>query len=371
MKVKSKDEARVIISGNDNLFGYYAWPTVARLKNGRIAVTASGMRIAHVCPFGKAMMSVSEDEGKTFSLPTPIIDTVLDDRDSGLCPFGTSGLILTSFNNSVAFQRDTAKIQQSDHLNPIQSYIKAHLDLVSAEDEKRDLGSTFRISHDNGVTFGPVFKSPVTSPHGPIELSDGTVLWTGRAFDVPAFSDADKIMTYTVDTETGIMQYRGEIEKITIDQNPIVSCEPHTVELKNGRLVCHIRAEGYANGRVFTTYQSVSDDKGYTWSKPVPLLSRCGGAPAHLLVHSCGTLICSFGYREANPCYGIRVMFSDDNGENWYGETQIYNNPFTGDLGYPATVELSDGSLMTVFYAHPSANSPAKILAQNWQLSDE
>ena len=62
-------------------------------------------RLEHVCPFGKAVISYSFDGGETYTLPAPVIDTTLDDRDAGICPFGESGVIFTSFNNSAEMQR--------------------------------------------------------------------------------------------------------------------------------------------------------------------------------------------------------------------------------------------------------------------------
>ena len=79
---------------------YFARPALARLRNGAIAVVASGNRVAHVCPFGKAVMALSYNEEETFTGQSIIIDTVLDDRDAGHCPFGESGLIFTSFTLS-------------------------------------------------------------------------------------------------------------------------------------------------------------------------------------------------------------------------------------------------------------------------------
>ena len=69
---------------------YFGWPTAARLQNGTIAVVASGLRLRHICPFGKTVISYSNDEGQTYTLPAPVIDTVLDDRDGGIMPFGKS-----------------------------------------------------------------------------------------------------------------------------------------------------------------------------------------------------------------------------------------------------------------------------------------
>ncbi len=80
-----------------------------RLQNGLIAVAASGFRVGHICPFGKCVISFSSDEGESFSLPAPVIDTVLDDRDGGLCTFSDSGLIVASFNNSTSQQRKWAE----------------------------------------------------------------------------------------------------------------------------------------------------------------------------------------------------------------------------------------------------------------------
>ena len=57
-----------------------------------------------------------------------------------------------------------------------------YADTISDVEEAAVLGSTFRISTDCGVTFGPVYSSPVTSPHGPLELADGSLLWVGQVF---------------------------------------------------------------------------------------------------------------------------------------------------------------------------------------------
>lgn len=91
MRIEKIEEARVILSNPGSRHCYFAWSTAERMKNGRLAVAASGFRLSHICPFGKAVMAISEDEGGHYSAPMSIIDTVLDDRDAGLCAFGKSG----------------------------------------------------------------------------------------------------------------------------------------------------------------------------------------------------------------------------------------------------------------------------------------
>ena len=100
MKINIKSEVKTIMSNPDSKFNCFSWPSVARLQNGKIAVVASGYRMGHICPFGKCVMALSDDNGETYTGAFPIIDTFLDDRDAGICPFGESGVIFTTFNNS-------------------------------------------------------------------------------------------------------------------------------------------------------------------------------------------------------------------------------------------------------------------------------
>lgn len=349
MKIELIGEPKIIISNPDSIHNYFGWPSAAKLQDGRIAVACSGFRLEHVCPFGKACIAFSDDNGETYSKPVPVIDTPLDDRDAGIVPFGESNVILTSFNNTREFQRSC---------HPDNKYMTDYLDTVTDEQEKDALGSEFCISDDCGKSFGKVHKSPVTSPHGPTVLNDGTVLWVGRIFnDHDSFTDGEQgLRAFRINTD-GSMNFVGEIPDI----DGIYSCEPHTVQLKDGTLICHIRTEN-----TFTTYQSESTDNGKTWTKPHRILPDHGGAPAHLLQHSSGVLISAYGYREYP--YEIKVMFSTDGGKTWDTDHVLYENTVTDDLGYPATVELDDGSLLTVFYAHPDEKSPAVIMQQKWKI---
>lgn len=370
MKIKLIGEPEIIMQGENNPHNYFAWPSVAKLKNGKIAISSSGFRLAHVCPFGKAVMAFSEDNGKSYTKPAPIIDTCLDDRDSGLCPFGKSGLIVTSFNNTVQFQRENAlKVFKDDMTEKRKKYTDAYLDLITPEEEKRDLGANFRVSFDNGTTFGPIYKSPITSPHGPTELADGTILWVGRTFsNNDAMKKEDLIKAYKIDVNTGKMEYLGQIEPVFADGKKILSCEPHATQLSDGRIICHFRVQRNEGVRIYTTYQSESPDGGKTWTKPKQILEITGGAPAHLLEHSSGVLISTYGYRD-EP-YGIKVKFSTDGGKTFGESKTLYTNELTPDLGYPETVELEDKTLLTVFYAHPEKNSPAAILQQKWRIEE-
>ena len=370
MKIIKINDPKIIMSNPLSRHAYFGWPTLTRLKNGRLAVVASGFRLKHVCPFGKTVISFSEDEGESYTLPAPVIDTVLDDRDGGILAFGKSGVMVTSFNNTLDFQRkrafrafDEKKVDEKE-----KAYRTAYLDMIDDTEEEKCLGSTFRVSFDNGVTFGKLYKSPVKSPHGPIELRNGNILWVGSKFvKNNAMIDDNCICAYRVFPANGEMEYLGRIDDIFFNGEKQFSCEPFAFELDDGTILCHIRVQSPQEPQtLFTIYQSLSRDGGRTWSAPERILSDRGGAPAHIVKHSSGVLISTYGYRDLP--YGIKAMFSYDGGKTWDIDHELYSTVERSDLGYPSTVELSDGSLLTVFYAYPKKDATAVIMQQKWRF---
>ncbi len=352
MNIELIGSPKVVMTNTESHHAYFAWPTIAKLQNGKICVGASGYRVEHICPFGKGVLAFSDDNGETYSKPVPVIDTVLDDRDVGLTVFGESGLIATSFNNTLKFQRENMPQTQEcvDYINS-----------VSAEDEQEALGINFRISKDCGKTFGKIYKSPVSSPHGPVVLNDGTVLWVGRRLGVH-----NHIEAHTVNTETGEMTLRGELGIYKSDEfKDIYFYEPDAIQLEDGKIICHLRAEN-EDESLFSLYQSISLDNGVTWTKPVQINRDDSGAPAHLFMHSSGVLICTFSHR-ARP-YGIWAIFSEDGGKTWSDESIIFEGKDSDDLGYPSTIELDDGSMITAFYTKENDYVPAVIMQQKWSI---
>ena len=109
---------KVICENVDGRHDYFGWPTVTRMKNGKLVMGASGLRLAHLCPFGKCVLSFSEDEGQTWSLPAVVIDTPLDDRDCGLAAFGESSLLVNSFNNTTQMQRKFSRSWGAEWKSP-------------------------------------------------------------------------------------------------------------------------------------------------------------------------------------------------------------------------------------------------------------
>lgn len=362
MKITVK-ETKVICSNPDNgRHSYFAWPTVARLQDGRLCMVASGFRARHVCPFGKVAMCWSFDEGAHWTRPMVVMDTPLDDRDAGILPFGENSVMITSFNNTGKMQKGWNHLRdENGNINPRSVYINGYLETLDWEKaEEKYLGSTFVMSHDGGYTFSPVMRVPVTSPHGPTLMRDGSILYIGRTFSCDDKQmQTDCVEAYRVNAD-GSYEKLGEIENI---DPSLLSCEPHAIVLESGKIIVHIRVQ---NNGIFTIYQAESYDNAKTFTKPHQILSDKGGAPAHLLRLSNGKLISVYGYREAP--YGIKVMVSSDDGETWDVGHDIYINGVSSDLGYPASVELKNGDILTVFYAKETKTSPAVIMQTVWNV---
>ncbi len=97
-----------------------------------------------------------------------------------------------------------------------------------------------------------------------------------------------------------------------------------------------------------------SDDDGATWRDAGPL-SEAGQHPAHLQRLADGRVLLTYGDRRPGE-QGVRVLFGSEDGEEWGGALRIVDLSATGgDLGYPSSVQLADGTILTAYYASTSA----------------
>lgn len=389
MKVKIIEKARVICSNRSGLHNYFGWPSVTRMPGGELMMVASGFRARHVCPFGKVVACTSINEGKSWSRPAVMIDTPLDDRDAGIAVSGNR-VIITSFNNTAKQQIAWSAVSPSSQHFPsadrptlyskrelhgcTREYILEYLKSIDVEAAERDFyGSTYIVSEDGGITFGEIKRVPVTAPHGPGVGVDGKFVYVGTRIDKT--DECGNNILCCVEGDDGEFQPVGSIDNIEPVNGiyPVEGCEPHCVVLSNGQIIVHIRVHNADDGKrehtgIFTLYQSESQDGGKTFTKPHPITDDISlGAPAHLLSLKNGTLISVFGYR-SEP-YGIKAMISTNEGKTWSEPCMLYdNNSIALDIGYPSSVELADGKILTVFYARPETGAPAEIMQIIWEI---
>ena len=342
-------------------FGYFAWPTIARMDDGTLLVVSSGLRAEHVCPFGKTVLNVSSDDGRTWSPPRVIQDSPIDDRDAGIVNLGGKSVLASWFRSDTRIYAKETWIPAAERDSWPKVFADWTDDMVTGL-----VGSWTSISDDGGETWGDPRRAPVSTPHGPIKLADGDLLYLGKPFgtwkdmevgQITAARSSDRGQTWRI------------IGRVPVAPRTTAANyhEPHVVELPSGRLVAAIRVEersGRSGMPAFTIMQTLSDDGGVTWS--VPRWVGFSGSPPHLVRHSSGALVMTYGYRE-KP-FGQRVAISRDDGQSWQGDWVLRADGPDFDLGYPATVELADGSLLTVCYQKAAPNEKCSLLWSKWKL---
>lgn len=315
--------------------GFAGWPTLVRRKNGELIAAYSGSRESHVCPFGRVELVRSRDNGQSWSAPQVVLDTPVDDRDAGILETARGTLLVSTFT-SLAYEKPLreAKDWPAEKLARWQAAQRA----TTPEQRQALLGTWMLRSTDGGLTWSAPYRVPLNSPHGPIATASGALLYPGKKLYSPqgeigmAISKDDGVTwrwLSTIPTRPG-----DQVENYH---------ELHGVETAPGRVLVHIRNHNPANAQ--ETLQTESRDGGRTWSTPHAI--GVWGLPSHLLKLRDGRLVMSYGYRRAP--IGNHIRTSRDQGATW-SEPVVVSNDGIGDIGYPSTVELEGGELLTLWY---------------------
>ena len=364
MSRKVKAEHGIVCRLPGEPFGYFGWPSIARMDDGTLVVSSSGLRTEHVCPFGKTVLNFSGDSGRTWSAPRVVNDSPLDDRDAGVVSLGGKAMLVSWFTSDTRRYFDRAK--QSLSAESIARWERAFSTWTDGT-LKQWLGS-WALLLEGGAPCGGPIRVPVSAPHGPVRLAGGDLLYLGKAgFGAGDQQSGDAVACRSSDggrtwAELGHVPIHDGTKRDNYH-------EPHVAELADGRLIGMIRFEGRgqddpASDYNFHLFQTASDDGGRTWTRARP--TGVYGSPPHLLRHSSGAILCAYGYRR--PPYGQRVMISHDAGESWRSDWILRDDGPDGDLGYPASVEMPDGSVLTVYYQKYRPGEKCSLLWTRWSL---
>ncbi|MEZ6089788.1 MAG: sialidase family protein [Pirellulaceae bacterium] len=342
---------------------YHGWPTLTRRKNGELLVVCSGGRQSHVCPFGRVELIRSYDEGKSWSYARTILDGPIDDRDAGIVETDHGTLLVTTFT-SLAYEPQLLRaIERQATDNPampegqLARWQAAHRRVPEGE-HKSHLGCWMLRSEDGGNRWSPAYRVPLNSPHGPIALSDGTLFYAGVALWEPG-----REMGTSTSNDDGRSWTPLNMLPARQGDDPRQYHELHAVEAADGRLIVQIR--NHNTNHKGETLQTHSLDRGATWAEPYSI--GVWGLPSHLLRLSDGRLLMTYGHRRAP--LGNQARISDDHGQTWSNPMVIYGDGASGDLGYPSTVELSPGQLLTVWYEKLADLSTAQLRMARWSLT--
>jgi photosystem II stability/assembly factor-like uncharacterized protein len=223
--------------------------------------------------------------------------------------------------------------------------------------------SRFSYSTDRGHTWSGPFRLPLFDQPGIAARTDYLV--TGKheclLFLTAAKRDGQEGRPLCVKTKDGGKSW--QFVAWIADEPPGYAIMPATIQLSANELLSAIRChDGERNW--IDTYRSL--DLGKSWKRdqtPAPDLGE--GNPASLIRLKDGRICLTYGYR-AEP-YGIRARTSANGGRTWDREITIRDNGGGRDLGYPRSVERTDGKIVTVYYFHDAPLADRYIAATIWE----
>ncbi len=285
----------------------------------------------HIGIMGALAVTTSADGGRSWSDLVPVRPRGRDVRNPAFGANGRSQLI-------VAYWEAAVQHYEQDEEGLDWRYV-AHI-----REGQQEAPAVFTcVSADGGCTWGeprPYVSGLLTlaSPYGRIiSAADG-------ALYLPLYGYARQGSSAT--EELSLLVRSPDDGESWGDESPVARGYNETsfAFLPDGALVAAARS---TSGHVAILH---STDQGRTWSDPVQV-TRDGEHPADLTVLQSGQLLLTFG-RRIRPL-GCGALLSADGGRTWRREREVLlagDGIENQDLGYPSTVQLADGHIVTLLY---------------------
>jgi len=331
----------IVVHKDDSM--YAAWPNIERLASGDlICAFYQAIRrkhVTHLDTTGRSVYVRSTDEGRTWTREPNVIYDDEDSQENVAVAQLSDGRLMADFyswHNVRAEEKQAVKEPKwwlGQSIAPYSAAYVVGVSIVTSADGGRTWSKHYTLVNAPGwLDFAT--NKPV------LELPGGTLL-------VPMYGrrpgdnhDSSVVMR---STDGGRTWSRPSVVADGMEHGFSFN-ETSLAWLSNNTILAMMRTAG-ADDHL---YQSRSTNRGLTWSKPekTPMV----GHPPDLLLLKSGDLLCTYGYR--HKPYGIRACISHDFGRTWDMEHEVVlrDDGLGGDLGYPSSMELKDGAILTVYY---------------------
>jgi len=331
---------------------YLMTPWILKLRSGELVLTAREAHVrrkehrGHTDPTARGILLRSRDGGRTWGEKTVVDDETYrfsQTEDVPVTQLSDGTLLLNMYSWSVSpLPVGFPSITQSTMLGlykapPTAIYTLEGLSLLRSTDE----GRTWSPRQSLQIPGLP----PLVARCPAIELPDGTLLLSVAAQKSAVVPERGR-RTFPFSDWVIRSTDRGKTwgDPVLVAEDPehdMWFVESGIVRLRSGKIIIMHRTENFL-------YQSESVDNGKSWSGPKK--TPMWGWVAHLLELSDGRLLCTYGYRKSP--FGVRACISRDGGKTWdiKNELVLRDDGGNWDLGYPSSVELPDGRVLTVYW---------------------
>lgn len=315
---------------------------VIKLKNGDLLVMTREAT-EHFANDGDVVMVRSKDGGKTWG-DRKVISAIkdLDEREGCGIQLKDGTIVVGVFYNN---------LYKPDGIYDWEGRIQK-----TGQAGNKYLGAHIITSKDNGYTWskanfidtkGMPFSNVEGPTDAPIEMPDGSLLMGIIGYALNGDTKDHAAVMIKSDDKGQTWKY---LSTMASDPGGLLGgfLEPGIVRTKTGRIISALR-NAAAEGAIWMTY---SDDNGKTW---VPVWkTEMIGHPVDLIQLADGRIMATYGIREGRHTTpgGIRTCFSNDNGKTWdiKTEVQLRNDFYNWDIGYPESIQMPDGHVLTVYY---------------------
>jgi hypothetical protein len=298
------------------------FPTAATVKNGDIVVVYYDSP-DHVSATGRISIVRSRDQGRTWSAPAVVVDGPNDERDPNIVETAR-GTWLVSYFESDASKSPTSQgvlvTRSTDEGKTWSAPARAATTLRGAATSAKI------VQTDNGDLLLPLYGA---APGGADAVA-------------AVIRSADDGLTWPPEGEATMASAPG-----------VNFVEPALGYLGGGRLLAMVRTEGAERA----AFESHSLDGGRTWSAATrttliaqasDLLPVVEGEKT-LLVHTWGDTSGRFG--DSRPTVMQVIRFREFPQARWTDEPRLLHQGHCwSDEGYPSSVRLRDGRVLTVYY---------------------
>lgn len=308
------------------------FPTVERLANGDLIVVYYDAT-SHIGPNGSIALTRSTDDGRTWSPPTVVIDSELDDRDPSIVELADATLVLNWFMTDWS----TSPLPTPGGVWTARSHDRGQ----TWSDPVRARSRTYG---EGRWAIPPVgYGAPSLATSAKIvELPDGSLLLPAYG-NTPDDADSSIALLRSID---GGRSWPSDLE-LPVAEHPAGNAfsEPAIARLADGTLVVAIRSKNVG-------YWTSSVDGGRSWEPAVATgrhheqasdLLVVGAGHEQLILHTWGDTSGVFG--PGRPTVG-RMVSSD----GVRHEPRVLYSGGAFDESYPSSVQIAPERFLTVYY---------------------